>query len=90
MTDESVVMFEVVVSKLGAQNLQDFEDIKTFIIPVEKLEEFTEGKKLSTKAGIYCPMIVREYELKKQIEQLKSASKGNNNSEMNSQPGSGE
>ena len=72
MTDESVVMFEVVVSKLGAQNLQDHEDIKVFIVPVEDLEKFTKGKKLSTKAGIYCPMITREYELKKQIESLKN------------------
>lgn len=80
MTDESVVMFEVVISKLGKQNLQDHEDIKVFIIPIEELENFTKGKKLSTKAGIYCPMITREYELKKQIESLKNPS----------QPGSGE
>lgn len=72
MTDESVVMFEVVVTKLGAQNLQDHEDIKVFIIPVEKLEDFTKGKKLSAKAGMYCPMIAREYELKKQIEEMKT------------------
>ena len=72
MTDESVMMFEVVISKLGKQNLQDHEDIKVFIIPVEDLEKFTKGKKLSTKAGIYCPMITREYELKKQIESLKN------------------
>ena len=72
MTDESVVMFEVVISKLGKQNLQDHEDIKVFIVPIEELEKFTEGKNLSTKAGIYCPMIVREYELKKQLEELKN------------------
>ena len=72
MTDESVVMFEVVVTKLGAQNLQDHEDIKVFIVPVEDLEKFTKGKKLSTKAGIYCPMITREYALKKQIESIKN------------------
>lgn len=74
MTDESVMMFEVVISKLGKQNLQDHEDIKVFIVPVEDLEKFTKGKKLSTKAGIYCPMITREYELKKQIESLKNPS----------------
>lgn len=78
MTDESVVMFEVVVSKLGAQNLQDHEDIKIFIVPVEDLEKFTKGKKLSTKAGIYCPMITREYELKKQIESLKNPAQPGN------------
>jgi len=72
MTDESVMMFEVVISKLGKQNLQDHEDIKVFIVPIEDLEKFTKGKKLSTKAGIYCPMITREYELKKQIEALKN------------------
>ena len=84
MTDESVVMFEVVISKLGKQDLQDHEDIKVFIVPVEELEKFTKGKKLSTKAGIYCPMITREYELKKQVESLKNTQK------EESQPGSGE
>lgn len=79
MTDESVVMFEVVISKLGRQELQDHEDIKVFIVPIEELEKFIKDKKLSTKAGIYCPMIAREYELKKQIQSLKgSAQPGNN------------
>ena len=72
MTDESVVIYEVVVTKLGKQNLQDHEDIKTFIIPLEELETFIKGKRLSTRAGIYCPMIAREYALKKELETAKN------------------
>ena len=73
MTDESVVMYEVVVTKLGQANLQDHEDIKTFIVPMEELEDFLKGKRLSTRAGIYCPMAIREFELRKENEHLKSS-----------------
>ena len=74
MTDESVVMFEVVVTKMEKQNLQDHEDIKMQIVPIDELETFIQGKRLSTRAGIYLPMLAREYALKKQIEALKSQS----------------
>ena len=72
MTDESVIIYEIVVTKLGKQNLQDHEDIKTFIVPIEELENFIKGKKLSAKAGIYCPMIAREFKLKKELEEAKN------------------
>lgn len=72
MTDESVVIYEVVVTKLGQQNLQDHEDIKTLFIPMEEVEEFIQGKRLSTRAGIYCPMIAREFALKKELEIAKN------------------
>ena len=85
MTDESVVMYEVVVTKIGKQNLQDHEDIKTFFVPIEEVADFIKGKRLSTKAGIYLPMAVREYELEKKIEELESAKKKGEPG----QPGSG-
>ena len=72
MTDESVIVYEVVVTKFGKANLQDHEDIKTFIVPLDELEDFIKGKRMSTRAAIYCPMIAREYKLKKEIESLKS------------------
>lgn len=72
MTDESVIIYEIVVTKLGKQNLQDHEDIRTFIVPIEELENFIKGKKLSSRAGIYCPMIAREYKLKKELEEAKN------------------
>lgn len=74
MTDESVVMFEVVVTKFGKQNLQDHEDINMIIVPMEEVEDFIKDKRLSTRAGIYLPMMAREYALEKQIEALKSQS----------------
>lgn len=77
MTDESVVMFEVVITKLGKQNLQDFEDINMVIVPIEEMSDFIQNKRLSTRAAIYCPMIAREYELKKEIEQLKNVPQPN-------------
>lgn len=69
MTDESVIMYEVVVTKIGKQNLQDHEDIKGIKVKISDLPDFIRGKKLSTRAGIYCPMIAREYALKKQYEE---------------------
>ena len=71
MTDESVVMYEVVVTKLGKQNLQDHEDIKTFFVPMEELADFIKGKRLSTRAAIYCPMIAREFALQKELAEVK-------------------
>ena len=79
MTDESVIMFEVVVTKIGKQNLQDHEDIKGIKVKISDLPDFIKGKKLSTRAGIYCPMIAREYELEKRLQEQKGK-----------QPGSGE
>jgi ADP-ribose pyrophosphatase len=75
MTDESVIIYEVVVTKIGKQDLQDHEDIKTFFVPVEDLEDFIRGKRVSTKAGIYCPMIVRQHKLE---QELKNKNKNNN------------
>ncbi len=72
MTDESVIVYEMVVTKLGKQELQDHEDIRTFFIPIEELQNFIKDKKLSTKAGIYCPMIAREFALKKELEEAKN------------------
>ena len=72
MTDESVVIFEVVVTKLGKQNLQDHEDIRVFFVPMEELESFIKDKRLSTKAAIYCPMIAREFALKKELTEAKN------------------
>lgn len=74
MTDESVVMLEATITKLGKQNLQGTEDIKINLVKMEDLMDFIKGKKLSTRAGIYIPMIVREYELKKQLNALKDQS----------------
>ena len=72
MTDESVVIFEVVVTKIGKQNLQDHEDIRVFFVPMEELEGFIKDKRLSTRAAIYCPMIAREFALKKELETIKN------------------
>ena len=74
MTDESVIMYEIVITKLGKQNLQDHEDIKTLIIPMEELEDFIKDKRLSTRAGIYCPMAAREFALRKEYEAAKNSS----------------
>lgn len=72
MTDESVIIYEVLVTKISEQDLQDHEDIKTFFVPIEKLNEFLKGKRVSTKAGIYCPMLVREHKLKEELKNKKS------------------
>ena len=81
MTDESVIIYEVVVTKLGKQNLQDHEDIKLCIVPIEELADFVNDKtkKFSTKTAIYCPMLIREFELKKQYESLLTTHILNNN-----------
>ena len=71
MTDESVVVIEVTVTKLGKQNLQDHEDIKVFKVKVKDLPKFVQGKRLSTKAGIYIPMVVQNYELRQQLNNQK-------------------
>ena len=63
MTDESVIIYEVVVTKISKQDLQDVEDIDVFFVPVEKLNDFLKGKRVSTKAGIYCPMLVRQHKM---------------------------
>ena len=39
---------------------------------IEKLNEFLKGKRVSTKAGIYCPMLVREHKLKEELKNKKS------------------
>lgn len=70
MTDESAVLFEASIKKLSAQNLQDDEDIKTEIVKIKNLEEFVKNKKLSTKAGIYLPLMAREYKLCEQNTKL--------------------
>ena len=61
MTDESSVVFEAQISKIGAQQLQDSEDIKYYKIEIDKILEFTKNKKLSVKAAIYLPLIYRIY-----------------------------
>ncbi|MBR3891384.1 MAG: NUDIX hydrolase [Bacilli bacterium] len=75
MTDESVIIYEVLVTKLGKQDLQDHEDISTFFVPIEKLNDFLKGKRVSTKAGIYCPMLVREHKLRQDLKNKKNTRK---------------
>ena len=75
MTDESVIVYEVLVTKMSEQDLQDHEDITTFFVPIEGLNEFLKGKRISTKAGIYCPMLVREHKLRQELKNKKNTRK---------------
>ena len=40
---------------------------------MEELDDFIKDKRLSTRAGIYCPMASREFALKKEIEAAKNS-----------------
>lgn len=75
MTDESVIVYEVLVTKMSEQDLQDHEDITTFFVPIEGLNDFLKGKRISTKAGIYCPMLVREHKLRQELKNKKNTRK---------------
>ena len=72
MTDESVIVYEVVVTKLGKQDLQDHEDINMFFVPIEELGEFMKDKPFNSKVAMYCAQEIKNFELKKQIEELKN------------------
>jgi hypothetical protein len=37
----------------------------------QELADFIKGKRLSTRAAIYCPMIAREFALKKELAEVK-------------------
>lgn len=71
MTDESAVIYEAYVSKLGKQELQDNEDIKVRIVKIKDIPEFIKGKIFSTMAGELLPSIYKEYMLKKELETQK-------------------
>lgn len=73
MSDETAVIFEAIISGLGKQNLQGSEDIKVEIVKIKDLPKYIQGKKLSTMAGIYLPMMYREYMLTKQLEEKNNA-----------------
>lgn len=65
MTDETAVIFEARINKLGKQNLQDSENINVVIVKIKNLAKFIKGKTFSTMAAVYLPMLVREFNLQK-------------------------
>lgn len=69
MTDESTYTVELDVLEIGKQNLQDEEDIQYEIVKIKDLEKYIKDKILSVRAGMYIPMIVREYELIKKLKE---------------------
>ena len=71
LTDESTITIEAEVLELKEPDLQDDEDIKYEIVKLKDMEEYIAGKNLGVRAGMYIPMMVREYERMQMYKELK-------------------